>query len=185
MGTNLAAVIGCVRTIRFHRSALDASQVLIGGDLLQSLLHLTATSLRNVIHVRALSDNGMPGLKAESSYQGCLWTRAGSPVWQSVFARLQHDQTLLVFTDETAANSGGSPTQTVDIRNAQVSEFSLHSGGRHMFERALRVSGGHEQTAQSGFSSPPAEHIFAAQDGVSHSQWLRKFCINSAAACGP
>lgn len=124
-----------------------------------------------------LSDTAMPGLANASMFQGSLWTRTNSPVWQNVFARLQQDQgRLLIFPDERAAQqSAQQPLQIVPLRGSEVSEFGMASGGR-FFERALRIRGGQETDGNSAFGlvSPAGEHIFAAEDGVAHAAWQRK-----------
>ena len=123
----------------------------------------------------------MPGLRTEGpTCQGSLWTRAGSPVWQSIFARLQQDR-MLIFTDEAAA----SPCATVPLRGAQISECSIHTGGRqHMFERAFRVTGGQESSSEpAGVFSSPNEHIFAAHDGISHLNWQSEPAAKTMPQC--
>lgn len=118
-------------------------------------------------------------------FQGSLWTRANSPVWQNVFARLQQDQgRLLIFPDERAAQqSAQQPLQVVPLRGSEVSEFGMASGGR-FFERALRIRGGQETDGNSAFGlvSPAGEHIFAAEDGVAHAAWQRHL-VRAATGC--
>jgi hypothetical protein len=123
----------------------------------------------------------MPGLRTEgATCQGSLWTRAGSPVWQSVFARLQQDR-MLIYSDEAAV----SPSAAVPLRGAQISEFSMHTGGRtHMFERAFRIIGGQENSSEpAGVFALPNEHIFAAHDGVSHLNWQSELASGTQQRC--
>ncbi len=121
----------------------------------------------------------MPGLRDDGpTYRGSLWSRAGSPVWQSVFCKL-HKQQLLVFESESAEQAG-APLQTLNLQGGQVAEISLKSAGRQMYERALRLKA-FEQRKEEGnltddggseTASPPAsEHILAAEDGITHAAW--------------
>lgn len=129
----------------------------------------------------------MPGLRDDGpTYRGSLWSRTGSPVWQSVFCKL-HKQQLVVFESESAEQAG-TPLQTLELQDGQVAEISLKSAGRQMYERALRLKaftqreeGSSDESSET--PSPPAsEHILAAEDGITHAAWHSELLVCAASA---